>query len=38
MNTPTPTVSRRDFLAASSLAAGALAFPSIASAQHKADR
>ena len=38
MNTPTSVVSRRDFLAASSLAAGALAFPSIASAQHKADR
>jgi myo-inositol 2-dehydrogenase / D-chiro-inositol 1-dehydrogenase len=38
MNNPPSDFSRRDFLAASSLAAGAMAFPSIGSAQHKADR
>jgi predicted dehydrogenase len=38
MNNPNSEVSRRDFIKASSLAAGVVAFPSIASAQHKAER
>jgi predicted dehydrogenase len=37
-NNPVSELSRRDFLAASSVAAGALSFPSIGSAQHKAER
>ena len=38
MNNPNSEVSRRDFIKTSSLAAGVAAFPSIASAQHKAER
>jgi predicted dehydrogenase len=40
MNTPSSPAdfSRRDFLAASTAAAGTLAFPAISKAQHKADR
>jgi len=38
MNTTPSDFSRRDFLKASSVAAGTLAFPSVSSAQHKADR
>ncbi len=38
MSHPTPDTSRRDFLKASSIAAGALAFPAVLHAQHKAEK